>query len=204
MVKDVMMEKHGPKGHMSRHKARELFKNIYRKFREEIKDYLERYDKAKRYWVKVDPEYKQPEELYAKQIIWNSGLTREETNKLFKKSWRLFKDKDRYEEQIIRDQLIEMHAHIKDMDTMRVSLSQKNNGRHHFPSKLHTLYVEHKPLMNQIGTDLTLDYVYVHSHAQPYISDNGFDPLNSVLIVDDEYADMILITEVGVSYADVT
>ena len=80
MVKAVMQEKYGPKGHIIRRQARDNFLGIYRKFREEIKDYLERYDMAKRYWERMDPDYKQPEELFAKQLLWNSGLTREETN----------------------------------------------------------------------------------------------------------------------------
>ena len=62
---------------MIRHKARELFLGIYCKFREKVKDYLERYDMAKRYWVRVDPDYKQAEELFAKQLLWQSGLNRE-------------------------------------------------------------------------------------------------------------------------------
>ena len=98
MVKDILFEKYGPKGHLIRHKARDLFLGIYRKFRKEIKEYLERYDMAKRYWVRVDSDYKnQPEELFAKQLLWQSGMNREETHKLLKKSWRLFKDKDRCE-----------------------------------------------------------------------------------------------------------
>ena len=153
---------------------------------------------AKRYWFRKDPDYKQPEELFAKQLLWQSGLTREETNELFKKSWRMFKDNDRYEEQIIREQLLDMFAHVKDMDLSRVMHAQKHR-KHHFPTgKLSTLYVEHRPEIGQEGTDLKPEDVYELNANQQYDIKDGFDPLNPVLAIDDEYDEKSEVEDEGV------
>ena len=48
IVKDTLWDKYGPKGYLIRQKAREQFLAVYRKFRAEILDYIERYDMAMR------------------------------------------------------------------------------------------------------------------------------------------------------------
>ena len=75
----------------------------------------------------------------------------------------------------------------------------QKNRKHHYPSgKFSTLYVEHCPENGQEGTDLKPEDVYELSDNQQYDIKDGFDPLNPVLAVDEEYEDKSDIEEEGV------
>ena len=145
-----MLEEYGPHGHVMRAAARETFLKTTRRFRERIDYYFQRYDMNELEWQRHDPEYVVTDETKAQQILWQSGLTRTETDEVFKKAFKRFEDKDRWESKVTREVIIEEHAHTWELDIARVmkSYKSKHHGRH---SEIHLLYLGDRPDLDQEG-----------------------------------------------------
>ena len=178
-VKDKMLEEFGPHGHVMRSAAREHFLKTTRRFRERFDHYFQRYDMNELEWQKLDPDYVVTDETKAQQVLWQSGLTRTETDDVFKIAFKRFADKDRWESKVIRDVITEEHAHTWELDIARVMKSYKNK-HHSRHSEIHLLYQEDKPEIGQAGTELTWEDVYEAGVEAEYDLSSGFDPANPI------------------------
>ena len=137
-------------------------------------------------WQRLDPEYVVTDGTKAQQILWQSGPTRSETDEVFKKAFKRFADKDRWESAVIREVIIEEHAHTWELDIARGMKSYKNkhHGRH---SEIHLLYLEDRPDLDQEWTVLTWEDVYEDGVEEEFDVAGGFDPADPVYLCNEGY-----------------